>query len=66
MVRLKNDLDFNYLKEKTTNHQRKVDQNLIDEVKLNLETEVPQQTKYKRFELLLEKIPNLSVATSTI
>ena len=30
------------LKEKTTNHYRKVDQNLIDEVKLNLETEVPQ------------------------
>ena len=53
-------------KPKVTNHKRKVDDNLREELKNNLKTEIPQLTKQKRYAKLLERIPNLSVSVHTI
>jgi len=53
-------------KQKTTNHIKKVDDTLRKELKKNLEDEMPELTKFKRFAMLLERIPNLNVSISTI
>ena len=42
LTRLKNDIDMKYTKLKKTNHKRKVDDVLREELKQNLINEIPQ------------------------
>jgi hypothetical protein len=66
MSSLKRDYDMKWLKPKTTSHFKKVDDKLREELKRNLIEEMPELNKFKRFSMLLDRIPNLNVSVSTI
>ena len=66
MTRLKNDLESKQKQPKETKHFRKVDDKLREALKENLEKEIPQLTRYKRYAKLLNRIPDLNVSVHTI
>ena len=63
---LKNDHELKQKKPKETKHFRKVNDELRQALVDNLETEIPELTRYHRYAKLLDRIPNLNVSVDTI